>query len=164
MSSLTSREILRASPGGDSLLKVVNTRVLADGRIDSLTAGVLCRLLRTSAVMSVRVDQWTQVSIEPGQSGKPWTTVQLHASLVDATGALLWSASGSETVEGLQYDPAQADAEHSGTAGTRESGLHGSTAAGAPPPYSDVLDRLLSRWAKQFPARPAPAPDSTAAK
>ena len=164
VSSLTSREILRASPGGDSLLKVVNTRVLADGRIDSLTAGVLCRRLRTSAVMSVRVDQWTQVSIEPGQSGKPWTTVQLHASLVDATGALLWSASGSETVEGLQYDPAQADAEHSGTAGTRESGLHGSTAAGAPPPYSDVLDRLLSRWAKQFPARPAPAPDSTAAK
>jgi hypothetical protein len=163
VSSLTTREIVRASASGDSLLKAVNARVLADGRVDSLTAGLLCRMVRTDAVMSVRVDQWTQVAIEPGQSGKPWTTVQLHAALVDSTGSLLWSASGSETVEGLQYDPAQADAEHSGSAGTRESGLHGSTAAGAPPPYSDVLDRLLTRWAKQFPARPASA-DSAAAK
>ena len=162
VSASTAREMLRALAGGDSLLKAVSARVLADGRVDSLTAGYLCRMLRTNAVMSVRVDEWTQLAIEPGQSGRPWTTIQLRAALVDSTGSLLWSASGGETVEGLQYDPAQADAEHSGSAGTRESGLHGSTSAGAPPPYSDVLDRLLTRWAKQFPARPAP--DSTVAK
>jgi hypothetical protein len=162
VSSLTTREMLRVSAGGDSLLKAVTARVLADGRVDSLTARVLCRMFRTNAVMSVRVDEWTQIAIEPDQSGKPSTTIQLHAALVDSTGSLLWSASGGETVEGLQHDPAQADAEHSGTAGTRETGLHGSTLAGAPPPYTDVLERLLTRWAKEFPAKPAP--DSTLAK
>ena len=156
VSATTARDILRAT-GGDSLLKRITESVLSDGRIDSLQAPMLCARLRTDALLTVRVDQWTQIAIAPEQSGKPSTTIQLRAALVDSTGQMLWRISGSEAAEGVYVEPNEGVTGSSGSAITRSTGLHGSTAAGAPPAYVDVLDRLLARWAKLFPARPAPA-------
>ena len=157
VSATSVRDLIRSGPSGDSILKVIKESVLERGRIDSLRAPGLCARFRTDALLSVRVDQWTQVAIEPEQSGKPSTSVQLRAALVDSTGRLLWRISGSETVEGLFQEPNQSDAARSGSAGTRSTGLRGPAAAGAPPPFGDVLDRLLARWSKLFPAKPAPA-------
>jgi hypothetical protein len=157
VSAMTARDLLRASAGGDSILKAVNHAVLADGRIDSLSAPALCARLRTDALLTVRVDQWVQVAIPPEQSGKPSTTIQLRAALVDSTGQLLWRIGGSETTEGVYVEPIESVTEASGSAVTRSTGLHGSTAPGAPPAYVDVLDLLLARWARLFPAHSAPA-------
>jgi hypothetical protein len=120
-------------------------------------APLLCARLRTNALLTVRVDQWTQIAIAPEQSGKASTTMQLVAAMVDSTGRLLWRISGSESAEGVYVEPIEGVTEASGSAVTRSTGLHGSTAAGAPPAYVDVLDRLLARWAKLFPAKPAAA-------
>lgn len=158
VSATTVRDMLKGSADGDSLLKRVRESVLASDRIDSLLAPILCARLRTNAVLSVRVDQWEQVSIEPGQSGTPATSVQLKAALVDSLGRLAWTASGSETAQGIYQEASPADMNMSGTAGTRSTGLHGSTAPGAAPAYGDVLDRLLTRWVKYFPAKAAPPP------
>lgn len=157
VSGTTARDQIRAWTAGDSLLKVITESVLGNARIDSLTAPVLCARLRTNALLTVRVDQWTQVAIAPEQSGKPSTTIQLRAALVDSTGQLLWRISGSEAAEGVYVEPNEGVTEASGSAITRSTGLHGSTAAGAPPAYVDVVDRLLARWVKLFPAKPAPA-------
>lgn len=157
VSATTARDQLRASAGGDSILKRVSLSVLGDGRIDSLIAPQLCARLRTNALLTVRVDQWTQIAIAPEQSGKASTTMQLVAAMVDSTGRLLWRISGSESAEGVYVEPIEGVTEASGSAITRSTGLHGSTAAGAPPAYVDVLDRLLARWAKLFPAKPAAA-------
>lgn len=156
VSAVTARDLMRAT-GGDSLLKMVKESVLAQGRIDSLLAPQLCARLRTDALLSVRVDQWTQIAIEPGQSGKPSTSIQIRAALVDSTGQLLWRVSGSETAEGIYVQANEGLATASGSAITRSTGLHGATAAGAPPTGVDVLDRLFTRWATLFPAKPAPA-------
>jgi hypothetical protein len=156
VSATTARDLLRAA-GGDSLLKVIKESVLSQGRIDSLLAPALCARLRTDALLTVRVDQWSQIAIEPGQSGKPSTTLQLRAALVDSSGRLLWRVMGSETVEGIYVAPSEGLSGASGSAVTRSTGLRGSTAAGAPPAGVDVLDRLFTRWAKVFPANPAPA-------
>lgn len=157
ISATTARDIIRGWAGGDSILKVITESVLADARIDSLRAPMLCARLRTDALLTVRVDQWTQVAIAPEQSGKPSTTIQLRAALVDSTGQLLWRISGSETAEGVYVEPNEGVTEASGSAVTRNTGLHGASAAGAPPAYVDVLDTLLARWARFFPAKPAPA-------
>lgn len=157
VSATSVRDLIRAGPSGDSILKVIKQSVLDSVRIDSLMAPALSARFRTRALLTVRVDQWTQITIEPDQSGKPSTSVQLRAALVDSTGQLLWRISGSETVEGLYHEPTAGDAERSGSSGTRSTGLMGSTAAGGAPPFGDVLDRLFSRWAKLFPAKFAPA-------
>ena len=154
------RDLIRAGVAGDSILKVIKDAVLERGRIDSLMASDLCARFRTRALLSVRVDQLTQVAIEPGQSGKPSTSISVRAALVDSTGQLLWRISGSETVEGIYQESSASDAEHSGSAGTRSTGLRGSTSAGAPPALVDVLDRLFMRWSKLFPAKAAPADSS----
>jgi hypothetical protein len=157
VSATTARDLLRGAAGGDSILKAIDRAVLSDGRIDSLSAPALCARLHTDALLTVRLDQWVQVAIPPEQSGKPSTTIQLRAALVDSTGQLLWRIGGSETTEGVYVEPIESVTEASGTAVTRSSGLHGSTAAGAPPAYVDVLDVLLARWARLFPARSAAA-------
>ena len=148
------------SAGGDSAVTALSNVILKTGRVDSLSAQRVCSTLRTSALMSVRLDQFEQTQVEWNQSGKPTTTVRLRAALVDSTGRLLWSASGSETGEG-QYHEADA-----GMTGVSGSGLNTTptTAQGGAPSFEDVTTRLLDRWMKRFPARPATATSVVPAK
>lgn len=156
---VAARTLLGSRPGGDSLLQLARTRLLDLGRVDSLLAPGLCQRLRADAVLTLRVDRWEKLEMEFNQAGKPSTTVQLRAALVDSTGALLWSASGSETAEGPYHDPS------SGVLGVKSSGLGTTpvTGQGGAPSYREVLDALFARWTQQFPARAAPAPAPAAA-
>lgn len=160
LSPLLTREMLRQA-GGDSLLKAVNEQVVKAVRVDSLDAPYLCRVMRVRALLSVRVEQFEKREMEFNQSGKPITTVNLRAALVDSTGRLLWTASGAENAEGPYHDA------NSGAIGVNASGLNNTpltNQAGAPG-YPETLSKLLGRWAQVFPRRgPAPAADSTAAR
>jgi hypothetical protein len=80
------------------------------------------------------------------------TAVQLKAALVDSSGTLLWSASGSETGEGPYHDPS------TNPVGMSSSSLENTpiTGQGGPPAFADVLNPLLRRWTPQFP-QPAAA-------
>ena len=151
VSSTTAREMLLGTLG-DSMVKVVREQILKNVRVDSLRAPLLCAKLRTSAVLCVRVEQWEQQPILWNQSGRPMTTVQLKAALVDSSGTLLWSASGSETDEGPYHDPS------TNPIGVSSTSLESApiTGEGGPPAYDEVLNRLLLRWKPQFP-RPAGA-------
>jgi hypothetical protein len=151
ISAATAREMLLSSLG-DSTVKVVREQMLKNVRVDSLQAPLLCARLRTSAVLCVRVDQWEQRPILWNQSGRPMTTVQLRAALVDSSGALLWSASGSETGEGPYHDP------NTNPIGVSSTGLENTpvTGQGGPPAFDLVLNPLLVRWTPQFP-QPAAA-------
>ena len=151
VSATVTRDLLR-SASGDSTVKVVTEQVLKSVRVDSLRAPLLCVRLHTSAVLSVRVDQWEQQSILWNQSGRPTTSVQLRAALVDSSGTLLWSATGSETSEGPYHDP------NTNPIGVSSTALESTpiTGQGGPPEYDEVLNRLLQRWLPQFP-RPAGA-------
>jgi hypothetical protein len=154
LSATNARTLIASGPGGDSLLKVVRDRQLETGRVDSLMAPVLCKRTRTNALLSLRVDRWEQLQMEFNQAGKPSTTVQLTVTLVDSVGRLLWTASGSETVEGPYHDP------NANVLGVQSSGLSNTpmTGQGGPPEYSEVLNSLLTRWAPQFPQKPVAAP------
>ena len=91
--------------------------------------------------------------MEWNQTGKPSTMIQLKAALVDTLGRLLWTASGSETVEGPYYDPStQTSQLTTGAIG------HSQTSGPAPPSYAEVLARILTRWGANFPARRAALP------
>jgi hypothetical protein len=151
VSAPTSRDMLRSSLG-DSTLRVVREQMLKNVRVDSLQAPLLCARLRTDAVLCVRVDQWEQRPVLWNQSGRSMTTVQLKAALVDSSGALLWSASGSETGEGPYHDPS------TNPMGVSATSLENTpiTGEGGPPPFDLVLNTLLERWPAQFP-RPAGA-------
>jgi hypothetical protein len=156
-----AREMIKALLGGDSALSGLHQIVLKSGRVDSLAARRLCRAIRTDAVMSARLDLFERLEMEWNQSGKPTTTVQIRAALVDSSGRLLWSASGSETGEG-QYHEAGAP-----TVGIKVSSGENKpiTGQGGAPSYEEVTTRLFSRWVKDFPARPeasAPAKSSAA--
>lgn len=149
--TLTKEWLNRA--GGDSLLKALNDQLLKSPRLDSLQAPMFSRICRARALLTVRVDQYERRELEFNQSGRPGTTVSLKASLVDSTGRLLWTAAGSETVEGPFQDPT------TNPLGVKASGLNTmpiSAQAGAPT-YAEVLGKLLARWADQFPAKPAVA-------
>jgi hypothetical protein len=153
VSAPTSRAMLKSALG-DSVLKVLSDEVLAQGQLDSLHAPLVCTKLRTDALLCVRIDLWEQQQILWNQSGKPNTTVRLRAALVDSTGALLWSAAGSETGEGPYNDPA-----------TNPLGMKGTsleptpiTGQGGPPEFEGVLDRILVRWEPRFPRPVPPAP------
>jgi hypothetical protein len=152
VSPTTARDRLRAA-GGDSALKALNAGVAKHARVDSLEARRLCELMRSDAVLSVRVDLWDKIEMEWNQPGKPSTTVQLKAALVDSAGRLLWTAAGSETAEGAYHDPG------SGTVGVKSSGLSTTPMTGqaGAPAFEDVLTRLFARWAPLFPARPVTA-------
>jgi|SRR5689334_14492438 len=146
--------------GGDSLLKAVNDKLLKNPRVDSLDAAYLCRQTRTRALLTVRVDQLEQRTLELDQSGKPATTVQLRGALVDSTGRLLWTVYSSETVEGAQQDPSQ------NVIGVKASGLNTTSVgnASAAPPIPEVLAKICRRWTEAFPAKAVPpAADSSAA-
>jgi len=164
MSPAVSKEMLR-SAWGDSGLAAIDSDILKDGRVDSLLAGRLCRQLRVTAVLSVRGDLFEQVQVEWNQGGKPSTTVQTRAGLVDSGGRLLWSASGSETAEGPYHDP------NAATLGVKSSGLTTEpiTGQGGAPSFEEVSTRLFMRWASLFPAfaaaqAPAAAPADSAGK
>ena len=152
MSATSSRALLGAGAGGDSLLKAARESSVRHGRLDSLLARAVCRRLRVGAALTLHVDRWEQMKIEFNQSGKPTTTVALVAGLVDSTGRLLWSASGSETAEGPYHDPS------AGVLGVKSSGLDTQpmTNQGGPPSYVEVLTSLVGRWATQFPRAAAP--------
>ena len=146
ISAVTTREML-LSMFGDSTLRAVREEMLRNVRVDSLRAPLLCAKLRTDAVLCVRVEQWEQQPVLWNQSGKPTTTVQLKAALVDSSGALLWRASGGETGEGVYHDPS------TNPIGVSSSSLDNTpvTGEGGPPAYDEVLNKLLLRWAPQFP-------------
>ena len=107
ISAPMAKELLLARPGGDSLLKAVRRALLEAPRLDSLVAPELCARLRCDAVLTVRVDRWDQIRLEDYQSGKPSTTVQIKAALVDSLGRLVWTASGAETAEGPFQNPSR---------------------------------------------------------
>jgi hypothetical protein len=167
VSATTTRELLRShSNGSDSLLKVLQAGVLQQGRLDSLQAPIVAKLLGCDGLLTVRVDLWEQHTPEWNQSGKPYTMVQLRAALVDSLGNLAWTAYGGQTGEGSYYDP------NAGTVSVHDSDLdrHPVTGQNGAPSFREVVSLLLSRWATQFPPKPgavaAPAaiPDSAKAK
>ncbi len=161
VSGTTTRELLRARSANDSLLKAIKAGILANARVDSAAAPSIAAALRCDAMLSMRVDQWNQVTPEWNQAGKPYTTVQLRAALVDATGRLLWTASGTQTGEGAYYDPSTAPTS------VKDSGLDRKpvSSQGGAPSYREVLTTLLARFVEQFPAKPvveaAPAAATT---
>jgi hypothetical protein len=152
ISATTTRTLLQAQLG-DSAVKALQQDVIDHGRCDSLTARRVAAALRTSALLSVRVDRWDRMDIQWNQAGRPSTTVQITAALVDSTGRLLWSGAGSETAEGPYHDPS------ANPIGVSGSDLENKpvTGQGGPPAYAEVLTRLFARWAPQFPQATAAA-------
>jgi hypothetical protein len=157
ISPMIAKEMLRAS-FGEGALTALDQEILKGGRADSLGVARICRALRATAVMTARVDLFEQIQVEWNQSGKPSTTVQVRAALVDSTGRLLWTAAGSETAEGPYHDPGAA------TMAVKGSGLNTEpvTGQGGAPSFEEVGTRLFARWAQHFPPFPAAAPASPA--
>lgn len=156
VSASATRDLLRSMTGSDSLLKAVKAQILKEPRVDSLTAQRLCAMFHCDALLSMRVDQWEQQTIEWNQSGTPSTTIQLKAALVDAQGRLLWTASGSQSSQGPYYDA------NAATLGVKDSGLERKpiTGQGGPPTFLETLTTLLTRWAPAFPAPPEKSPST----
>jgi hypothetical protein len=151
VSGASSRDRLRAAAPRDSVLLLVRAGVTNQVRIDSLAAPGLCRLLGVDALLSVRLDLWERFEPEWDQAGKPTTSVQIRAALVDSAGRLLWNAAGTETGEGPYHDPS---APTMGVSGSGPGGPKPITAQGGAPSYDEVLTKLFARWTPQFPARP----------
>ena len=152
VSPIVSRdEIVNA--GGDSLLKALGEPVLKVGRLDSLAAPACSRLLHVRALLTVRVDQFEKRELRFDESGKPTTTIQIHAALVDSTGRLLWSASGTENAEGPYQDPS------TNPIGVNASGLNNQpiTNQGGAPSFQETLRTLLARIVASFPGATAGA-------
>lgn len=141
--------------GGDSLTKALHEKLLKNPRLDSLDAPFVSRALRARAVLTVRVDQLERRELEPGQSGRPATTVQLSAALVDSTGRLLWTAKSNETLEGALQE-AGANVIGVKASGLNNQGIGNTTSA---PGYAEVLSKVCARWTEPFPKRAVP--DST---
>lgn len=158
----TTREMLRRA-GGDSLLKAVREAILSRDRIDSLMVPGLCRLLRVNGLITVRVDRAEQVSIQSDQTGRPSTTVQVRAVLVDSLGKLVWSASGSEFAEGPEL---QADVGGVVGGGSVNLTPTATQVRNNAPEWLLVLQPMIRRWVPTFPHRAAMAggvpADSTA--
>lgn len=152
-STLITRDRLFKA-GGDSLVKALNDQLLRNPRLDSLEAPAYARMMFTNALLTVRVDRYEKLEMEFNQAGKPTTTVALTAALVDSSGRLLWTASGSETAEGPYHDP------NTNPVGVNASGLNNRpiTTQGGAPSFPETLSKLLSRWAPNFPAKQAAAP------
>ena len=156
MSASTSRAILSSDSTGQALMTAARKAVLQKARVDSTIVRRMCQKLRVQAVLGVRLDDWETASIEPSQSGKPWSRATVRAALIDSTGQLLWSAEGTETVEGDEHTAV------SNATGVESSAPHSdfATGEGAAPRPQEVFQRLAARWAAVFPSRTA-APDST---
>ena len=102
--------------------------------------------------------------LEIGQSGRPSTSVQLRAALVDSTGRLLWTVYSNETLEGSAQDA------NANVIGVKASGLNNTAVGGttSAPSYAEVLTKVCQRWTESFPRRAAQdssraAPDSSRA-
>lgn len=147
LSTTSTRALLRTATGNDSLLNVVRDELLKTAQFDSLTAIVLCERLRSDAVLGLRVDRMEQVKLDPTMSGKPSTTVQVKAALMDRQGRLLWTISGSEVGEGPYQSPS------SNPFSTPGGGVNlNPTSSGVgPPSYEEVLEKLFGRWGERFP-------------
>lgn len=161
--STMSKDLLRRAFGGDSVNAAVRAQILKDARVDSLAARRLCTALHTSAVLSMRADLWEKVEMEWNQAGRPWTRVQIRAALVDSSGRLLWTASGSETAEGPMHNPSE------GTLGVKSSGLttQNVTGQGGAPSFQEAMAPLFARWVPNFPSKSgaaAPSGSSTPAR
>lgn len=159
MSASTSRALLTSDSAGAALLAAARAAVLKGAHVDSTIAQRMCQRLRVAAVLGVRLDDWDSQSIEPSQSGKPWSRAYVRAALVDSTGRMLWSAEVSETLEGAEHDAV------SNATGIESSSPHSdfSTGEGAAPRPQEVFQRIAARWATLFPTRAAAA-DSAAAR
>jgi len=140
--------------GGDSLLRALNDQLLKEPRLDSLAAPGYARMMFANALLTIRVDRYEKLEMEFNQAGKPSTTVALTAALVDSSGRLLWTASGSETAEGPYHDP------NANPVGINASGLNNRpiTVQGGAPSFPETLSKLLARWAPHFPAKAAAPP------
>lgn len=151
------RDIIMKS-GGDSLSKPIVDKLLKDPRIDSLDAPRLSRLFRARALLTVRVDEMERRELEADQSGRPSTSIQLHAALVDSTGRLLWTMDSNETMEGPPQDA------NANIIGMKVSGLNNTPVGNisAAPAYPEVLSKMCARWTDVFPKRAAP--DSSGSK
>lgn len=156
MTGGSTRILLRNAAPDDSMLTVVRDDVKESAPVDSLLAPVLCGRFRTDAVLSVRLDRWEQVKLDPVQSGRPSTTVQVRAALVDSLGRIVWTASGTEIGEGQMYSADTNPYETPGGGVTTKSLVN----LPQPPTYREVAMRLFERWAVEFPKRPdTPAED-----
>jgi hypothetical protein len=151
VSTTVSRTLLRGAAPNDSLLTGVRDELLKNSRLDSLSAIRVCGRLRTDAVLCIRVERMDQVLIEPTQSGKPSTTVQVKAALIGADGRMLWSISGSEVGEGAQQSASSIITPSGGV------NLNPTATSMGPPSYEEVITKLFERWAPRFPSRPAAA-------
>ena len=147
ISVATTREMLRGA-GGDSLVKLVRTKILNADRLDSLVASGLCAQMRCDALLGVRVEHWEKREMEWNEAGKPSTSVRLRAALVDSSGSLLWSATGSQTGEGPYHDPSQGQIGVTGGG----LGLKPVTGQAGAPDFFEVVTPLAKRWVTQFPA------------
>lgn len=143
--------------GGDSLIKAVEEKIRKNPRVDSLDAPYLSRVLRSRAILTVRIDQMERRELEAGQSGRPATTVQLKAALVDSTGRLLWTVSSNETLEGAQQE-AESNVIGVKASGLNNQGIGNTTAA---PQFAEVLLKVCTRWKEPFPKRATAAADSS---
>ena len=146
LQSSSSRELLREA-GGGALLQELAAQVRRSGRVDSLAARRVARVVHTGAFLAVRVDVWqkrerdrTQLRAKPSS-----TTISLRASLVDSSGTLLWSISGTEV---LQETPGR---QELGSMGIRPGALGiGLQTVSTAPTFEDVLSKLLARWRPLF--------------
>ena len=138
--------------GGDSLLRALQAKLLAEPRLDSLDAPFISRTLHARALLTVRADQMERVELEPTQSGRPSTTVLLRAALVDSTGRLLWTAYSTETLLGQRQEAG------GNIIGVNPSGIN-TTAVGlttTAPIFPEVLSKIAQRWGEGFPQRAKP--------
>ena len=150
VSGATSRDRLRGVAGNDSILLANKEDVLAHERIDSLRAPGLCRMLRVNGLLTIRLDRAEQLSIQSDQQGRPTTTVQVHAALVDSTGRLVWSASGAQVTEGPEL---QASTAGAGGGGFNGLGPTAVTERNNAPEWSTAFQPMFLRWAPTFPPR-----------
>jgi hypothetical protein len=159
VNSSNTNTLLRRTPAGDSLLQLARRSIYETGRVDSLLATPICRILRVQGLLSLHLDRWEQYKLEFNQSGYPTTTVTLKSALVDSTGRLLWTGTGTQVSEGPFQDP------NAHLVGVKSSGLNPQPiqGQGGPPTYAETLKTMLARWVPQFPPLPpAPAPADSA--
>jgi hypothetical protein len=153
LSTTSTRTLLRTATGNDSLLNGVCDALLKNARLDSLAAIRVCEQLRAGALLGIRVDRFEQVKLDAAQTGKPSTTVQVKAALMDARGRLLWTISGSEVGEGPYQSPGS-NPYRTPAGGVN---LNPTNPNAGPPSYEEVVQKLFDRWAERFPRAREPA-------
>jgi hypothetical protein len=154
----TTREMLRRV-ANDSIVPALKPTVLKNARVDSASTPAICALLRVNGLITVRVDRAEQINIQSDQSGKPSTTVYVHAALVDSLGRLIWTASGENTLEGPYLQAAPTGTNVLST----QLGNTPTQAKTNAPDWPEALDPLFLRWRPSFPSRSAFAGGARAA-